>query len=72
MDAQSFLRIVSSATAGLVLALGVLLLTGWFLPPTMPDNLRLIMGIVLVVYGGYRLAMIWWMKKKNDQESAEE
>jgi hypothetical protein len=70
MDAQMFVRIVSSATAGLVFILGIILLTGWFLPPAMPENLRLIMGIVLVLYGGYRLVMIW-MTRKTDEEPAE-
>ena len=72
MDAQAFVRIISSATAALVVILGVFLLTGWYIPSTMPENLRLIMGIVLVLYGGYRITMVWiGTTRKNGEESDE-
>ncbi len=64
MGAELILRIVGLFTAGLILAVGVIVLSGSLLPASVPDNYRMIFGLVMVIYGSYRIAILW-MKLKN-------
>ncbi len=59
MNFQLIFRIVSIVTVSLILALGVMLLSGLFIPPAVPERLRLIMGPVMIVYGAYRAWSLW-------------
>ena len=62
--AQVIFRIISFITAGLILVLGVVILAGPMMPAYVPVNYRIILGIVMVLYGSYRLLMVW-MKQRN-------
>ena len=64
MDGQLIIRIVGYITAAIVLAAGILILTGYIVPSYVPDNYRLIAGGVLILYGIYRPTMIY-IKQKN-------
>ncbi len=59
MIQQLILNIVGGITALLILVVGVVILSGYLMPEYIPRNYRTIMGIVMVVYGTYRLIMIW-------------
>jgi hypothetical protein len=59
MNPQLILNIVGGVTAGMVLILGIIILTGELLPSYIPDNYRTIMGAVMILYGTYRLAMLY-------------
>lgn len=54
--AESFLVLVSVAISSLILAMGVWLLTGWFLDDLWPSNVRYAAGSVMALYGVYRIA----------------
>jgi hypothetical protein len=62
--AQTILNSVGYVTAGLVFVLGIVVLTGYLLPPGIPSNYKTILGIVMLIYGTYRIVMIR-MKQKN-------
>lgn len=68
MNPQLILDIVGGITAALVLVVGIILLAGYLLPAYIPDNYRTILGIVMVIYGCYRIVMIWlkYRKAKRD------
>ena len=68
MNPQLILDIVGGITATLVLVVGIILLAGYLLPAYIPDNYRTILGIVMVIYGCYRLMMMWlkYRKAKRD------
>jgi hypothetical protein len=59
MNPQLILNIVGSVTAGMVLVLGIIVLTGELLPSYIPDNYRVVMGVVMIIYGTYRLVMMY-------------
>jgi hypothetical protein len=63
-------RILSIATVSLIVALGIMLLTGIFIPPAVPERLRLMMGPVMLAYGGYR-AWTLWKRRPQPTESDE-
>jgi hypothetical protein len=67
MNAQSIVRITSYITAGLILVVGIVILTGFRLPETVPVNFRIILGSMMVLYAIYRIVMV--SIKKRDEES---
>ena len=67
MDAQSIVRITSYITAGLILVVGIIVLTGFSLPDTVPVNFRIILGSMMVLYAAYRIVMV--STKKRNEES---
>ena len=71
MDFQLILRIVSFVTATLVLLVGVLMASGYMLPAYIPDNFRVMMGILMVVYGIYRITTLWMKQQKASREIEE-
>ncbi len=70
MSAQLILRIVGSITAGLVLIVGIIILTGSLIPSSVPENYRVVLGIVMVVYGTYRVVMIWMKQRQERNKDA--
>ena len=66
MTAQLILRIVGFFTSGLILLVGIVVLAGFLLPDYIPSNYRITFGIVLVIYGTYRMIMIA-MKLRNER-----
>ncbi len=70
MSAQLILRIVGSITAGLVLIVGIIILTGSLMPSSVPENYRVVLGIVMVVYGTYRVVMIWMKQRQERNKDA--
>ena len=70
MSAQLILRIVGSITAGLVLIVGIIVLTGSLIPSSVPENYRVVLGIVMVIYGTYRIVMIWMKQRQERNKDA--
>jgi len=70
MSAQLILRIVGSITAGLVLIVGIIILTGSLIPSSVPENYRVVLGIVMVIYGTYRIVMIWMKQRQERNKDA--
>lgn len=62
--AQVIFRIISFVTAGLIIVVGISILAGPIIPAYIPANYRIILGIVMVLYGSYRILMVW-MKHRN-------
>ena len=62
--AQVMFRIISFITAGLILVVGIAILAGPLMPAYVPPNYRFILGIVMVLYGSYRILMVW-IKQRN-------
>jgi membrane protein YdbS with pleckstrin-like domain len=57
MNLQSVLTLLSVVTASLILIIGVVLLTGLFLPAQVPVNYRYTLGTVMTLYALYRIGM---------------
>ena len=67
MDGQTIVTTVGYVTAGIVLLAGIAIIVGLVLPAYVPDNYRIIVGIVLFIYGVYRSVMLW-IKQKSQRE----
>ena len=57
--AQVIFRIVSVITAALILLVGIVIVTGLLIPAYVPANYRIILGVVMILYGSYRIVMLW-------------
>ncbi len=68
IDAQMVIRIVTYVTAGLILILGVVVLTGFMLPDYIPSNFRLMLGILMVLYSIYRIVMVSLKRRSEEDE----
>jgi hypothetical protein len=62
---QTILTAMSFTTATLILAIGVVLLTGLFLPPGIPANYRYTLGAVMTLYASYRIWILWYKAKRT-------
>ena len=59
MNFQIVLTIVSFITASLILVVGIAILTGFLVPSYVPSDYRVISGVVMLLYGSYRIVMVW-------------
>jgi hypothetical protein len=71
MNGQLLIRIVGLVTASITLVAGIIVTTGLFVPEYIPANFRITIGVVLMLYGVYRGAMIW-VKYQQEQHLEEE
>ena len=55
MNIQPVLTLLSMATASLILVIGIVLLTGLFLPGQIPENYRYTLGGMMTAYALYRI-----------------
>ena len=68
MNAQLIIRIVGMFTAGLVLVVGAVILTGFLMPAYIPEQYRWLLGVIMLVYGTYRIAMMWMKQRRERRE----
>jgi len=56
---QKSLLVVNIAVRAAFIILGILILAGYLLPQGTYSNLRLMMGVVFILYGVFRLVMMF-------------
>lgn len=69
MNLQTILTVLSYMTTSLILLIGLVLVTGWYLPAGIPENYRLTLGIIMTVYAVYR---IWMIRARSRGRSEDE
>jgi membrane protein YdbS with pleckstrin-like domain len=71
MNIESVLTILSIVTASLILVIGIVLLTGWYLHGQVPENYRYTIGGVMTLYALYRIvtARSRFRRRDNDDGS---
>ena len=57
MNSINIFQIVSYVLGSAFLVMGIIALIGWFIPPYIPDNFRLILGALMILWGIYRIAI---------------
>jgi arginine exporter protein ArgO len=70
LNAATILSFVGYAISGLVTCAGIAALAGWLMPSYIPDNIRIILGIMFILYGAFRGATTW-MKQQHAKRFAE-
>ncbi|MBI5214972.1 MAG: hypothetical protein HY960_04415 [Ignavibacteriae bacterium] len=64
--------IVSYFTASLIAVLGVAALFGWFFPTYIPENIRLLLGVMMILWGIYRVVSTRMKQQQEVRERDEE
>jgi uncharacterized membrane protein len=70
MNASTILAIVGYTISALIACAGIAALAGWLMPSYIPDNVRIILGIMFIFYGAFR-GTTTWMKQQQAKRFAE-
>jgi hypothetical protein len=68
VNPELILRIISYVTASLILVIGIIVAGGLFLPDYIPLNFRIILGVIMILYGLFRIAMIHFRRRNVRDE----
>jgi hypothetical protein len=69
-NATTILNLVGYAIAVLLACAGIAVLAGVLMPYYIPDNIRIILGVMFILYGLFRGATTW-MKQQQAKRFAE-
>ena len=64
MNIAGTFRILILLLSSAAMMLGVLVIAGLLEPPNMPEDLRLILGIVILLYGTYRFVITYYRQQE--------
>jgi len=70
-DEPSMVRafwLVGLVASGLLIALGIVVLLNIIFPTNLPTNFRIMLGIILTLYGTYRFVILWIKKEPSEQQ----
>ncbi|MFI5251019.1 MAG: hypothetical protein ACHQQQ_01195 [Bacteroidota bacterium] len=70
MNATTILNIVGYTISVLLTTAGIAVLIGILMPSYIPDNIRIILGVMFILYGLFRGATTW-MKQQQARRFAE-
>ncbi|HTR80823.1 MAG TPA: hypothetical protein VMM58_04265 [Bacteroidota bacterium] len=68
MDPHRPLVYVGYALSGFLFIGGLIIATGMFMPPTMPQKFRIMFGVVMLLYGVYRFVNIRIKQQQRDED----
>ena len=67
MNLTLIVRIMNAAIRAMFIVIGIFLIVGLFRLRNVPPQFRILMGVVFVLYGIFRIVTLF-MKKKEDGE----
>jgi len=65
MSVPSVLRIITLVLASSAMVCGILVVGDILAPPNIPDQFRIILGVVVFLYGAYRFVITFYQKQKS-------
>jgi len=68
MDASKILLYFGYLMSGLLSLSGIIVISGFLLPPHIPQKFRIMFGIVLLLYGIYRFITLRVKQQQKDEE----
>ena len=60
MNVAGTLRLLALLLSSAAMIVGALVIAGLLAPPSMPEEMRLIFGIVILLYGAYRFVITYF------------
>jgi hypothetical protein len=70
-----FLKIINYTIRGLIVVIGILLVSGVLMPRNADGGILRVMGVIFILFGSYRLMMFHSQHKRyfrNDEEQSDE
>ena len=68
MDPERPLIIVGYVMSVFLFVCGLVITTGLFMPPTMPQKFRIMFGVVMLLYGVYRFVNIRMKQQQRNED----
>lgn len=68
MDINAILRAMVLLLSAAAMLAGVAVIGGWLVPRYLPDQYRIILGAVILLYGAYRFALTLTRPRRRDRE----
>ena len=72
MNAIGFFRAVSYVTASSIFVLGILGVTGWFVPSYFPEKMRMMIGGAMMLWGIFRIVTIRFRQRQIESDNDNE
>lgn len=66
MDIGNILRIIVLVVSACVMLFGVVVVAGFLVPIFIPEQFRVLTGIVIILYGAYRFVQTLYRKKDSE------
>ena len=63
---HSVLRVLNVAVRAAFIVIGILLIGGWFQLRYIKSDFRILVGVIFVLYGVFRIVTLW-LKGKGDE-----
>ncbi|MGA7160394.1 MAG: hypothetical protein WBZ48_05290 [Bacteroidota bacterium] len=68
MDPNRPMVYIGYVLSGFLFVCGIVIATGLFMPPTMPQKFRVMFGVVMLLYGIYRFVNIRIKQQQRDED----
>ncbi len=68
MDPYRPMVYVGYVMSGFLFLCGIVVATGIYMPPTMPQKFRIMFGIVMLLYGVYRFVNIRFQQQQRNED----
>jgi len=68
MDPERPLVIVGYVLSAFLFVCGLVIATGLFMPPNMPQKFRIMFGVVMLLYGVYRFVNIRMKQQQKNED----
>jgi len=68
MDINAILRTTVLVLSAAAMLGGAAVIAGWLVPRHFPDQYRVILGAVIVLYGAYRFALTLTRPRRRDRD----
>jgi hypothetical protein len=66
MDPNKVMNLIVMVVAAAVMLVGVLVMVGLLIPRYFPDQYRIIVGVVVFLYGLYRFVLSYFRLKRRE------
>lgn len=64
---MNIMKYIAYVVAALFVVLGIAILSGWFIQSNFPSQFRITVGIVLILYGVFRIVATYYKKAEKPE-----
>jgi uncharacterized membrane protein len=65
MNVTTVFRYTILGVSVAAMALGAMVMMGWLVPTTLPEQFQVVVGAVVFLYGAYRFVIAYFQKSKR-------
>ena len=65
MNVPDVLRVITLVLSSAAMGFGIVIASGIAAPPNIPQQFRVILGVVMILYGAYRFVVAYYRKRDS-------